>query len=451
LGKDHFGTGRVLDTIGMIYASKDNFHAAQEFYRAAIACKKRFDDQAGLAVSCGNLGRLYLDWGYLDHAAHAFDQDLKLAQAILDGRGEAQVYNHLGQVELARGERAADGCRLADARRHWADAAGWLDSSIRQAEKNRWVVLEAYARKDRALLFLAEDQLPEAEDAARTAEERFRPRGFAEGIAHVNRVWGAVRRRQGSFDESQRALRAALAHFEETREQAEIARTRFEIARTRRAGGDPRPQVIKEYLHALAEPEACRRADLIRRIEEELKAVDAETHWAHVYRRIRGREVPEDTASLTSGTRETATVLYLDLKGSTDYALSRDPEEVMMALNQMMADLVAVLRRHDARVSAFRGTVSWPSRGGPITPGGPWRRLWTCSRSSTCSTSRATSWGCRSLPPASASPRARSSSATWAPTTRWTTPPSAPRRTSARAWRAWPSRACPASAGRPTS
>ena len=27
LGKDHYGTGRVLDTFGMVYAARDNFHA----------------------------------------------------------------------------------------------------------------------------------------------------------------------------------------------------------------------------------------------------------------------------------------------------------------------------------------------------------------------------------------------------------------------------------------
>jgi tetratricopeptide (TPR) repeat protein len=36
-GKDHFATGRVLDTFGMVYSAKDNFLAAEEFYRQAIA------------------------------------------------------------------------------------------------------------------------------------------------------------------------------------------------------------------------------------------------------------------------------------------------------------------------------------------------------------------------------------------------------------------------------
>ena len=49
MGKDHYGTGRVLDTFGMVYAARDNFHAAEEFFRQAIVLKKRWDDQPGLA------------------------------------------------------------------------------------------------------------------------------------------------------------------------------------------------------------------------------------------------------------------------------------------------------------------------------------------------------------------------------------------------------------------
>jgi hypothetical protein len=32
MGRDHFGAGRVLDTCGMLYASRDDFFAAEEFF-----------------------------------------------------------------------------------------------------------------------------------------------------------------------------------------------------------------------------------------------------------------------------------------------------------------------------------------------------------------------------------------------------------------------------------
>jgi hypothetical protein len=98
LGREHLGTGRVLDTLGMVYASKDNFHAACEFYRHALASKERFDDDAGLALTHGRLGRLSLDWGNLDTTAQHFAEDLRIAQRIRDTFGVALMHNHLGQV-----------------------------------------------------------------------------------------------------------------------------------------------------------------------------------------------------------------------------------------------------------------------------------------------------------------------------------------------------------------
>ncbi len=40
LGGDHYGTGRILDTFGMVYAARDNFHAAEEFFRQAIGARR---------------------------------------------------------------------------------------------------------------------------------------------------------------------------------------------------------------------------------------------------------------------------------------------------------------------------------------------------------------------------------------------------------------------------
>ena len=97
-------------------------------------------------------------------------------------------------------------------REHWIDAAGWLEASIRSAA-GRWSISEGYARKDRALLSLAEDQVEDAEAEAQKAEDIFRSVEFREGLAHVNRTCGMIRARQGRFDEAKQKLRAALRSF----------------------------------------------------------------------------------------------------------------------------------------------------------------------------------------------------------------------------------------------
>jgi class 3 adenylate cyclase len=353
LGKDHYGTGRVLDTFGMVYDARDNFHSAAEFFQQAIARKTLWNDEAGLAVSFGNLGRLNLDWGYLDQAEACFLEDLELAQKMRDAKSEALVQNQLGRVALERCNRATAEHPSA-AREHWADAAGWLDVSIRTAQ-DRAPITEAYARKDRALLYLAQGRIDPAEADARKAEELFGGVEFVDGLAHVNRLWGVIHRERNSFDEAKRKLREALDSFVQTGQRAEQARTQREIARLSRSAGEPRPLTTREYASALDLAESCRRADLVREIGEELKIVNPEAYYSRVFRRVRGRGFPDDTDSLISGTTESLSALFLDLKGSTAYALANPPEVVMMTLNQMMADMVDTLRGHDALVSVFRG------------------------------------------------------------------------------------------------
>jgi class 3 adenylate cyclase/predicted Ser/Thr protein kinase len=354
-GKEHFNTGRVLDTLGMVYAGKGNFHVAREFYEQAIEYKQRQDDEAGLALSHGQLGRLYLDWGHLDQAEEHFQTDLRLAQKLLDERGEAQMYNHLGQVALARGLREAAAGRKAAARRQWTEAAGWLDVSIRRSTEGERIVAEAFARKDRALVALMEGDIAAAEQQAKKAEELFHSARFDEGMAQVHRVWGMVRRAQERYAEAERMLRAALAHFDDSQDHAEGARTQWEIARTLHAARAQPPLVTRAFVEALERAEACRRAELVRTIEEELREVDPEVYLRHIYRRVRGRGASEDTPSLTTGASEVVTVMFLELQGFAACTRGMDPEEVMMTLNQMMADLEVVLDRHDAKVTTYFG------------------------------------------------------------------------------------------------
>lgn len=340
-GRQHFATGRVLDTLGMVYTSKNNFHAAREFFERSIECKLVFEDYAGLAVSHGQLGRLYLEWGNARKAEEHFKQDLELARRIDDERGEAQMYNYLGQIAIMR--------------RKWEDAAAWLDESIRLSEHGGWPVLEGFARKDRAIADLGQGQFAEAETEIQKAEDLFTAAAFAEGLAHVNRTRAMIWRAQERFDEAERALRAALAHFETHNERAEAARTQLEKARVLRARGVPRPLVTDALCGALERAERCRRDALVSEIEAELKEVDEANYYRHIYERSRGRDVPTETVSLLSGEREAATVLFLDVQGSTEYARTSDPEVIMMTLNQMMAGFEVALDRYRASVTAYLG------------------------------------------------------------------------------------------------
>src|SRR5262249_55209410 len=70
---------------------------------------------------------------------------------------------------------------------------------------------------------------------------------------------------------------------------------------------------------------------------------------------VRGHGSPENTASLSTGLSEPATVLFINLKGFVPFCQGLDPEQVMQTLNQLLADLEGVLERGGAQVTTYLG------------------------------------------------------------------------------------------------
>lgn len=357
--QSHFLTPRIYDTLGMTWSVTGNFYAASEMYTKALELKEgraqKERDVPGIALTRGQLGRLYLDWGLLDQAETHFKADLRIVKGIDDRRSEAQMYNFLGIIEIRRSERAR-----ARGPRHIAEnalkkAIDYLHDSIKLADQNpAWTVQQGYARKDRALVALALGQLDRAEDDLSQAEQLFQTLSFFEGLAHVDRARGILMRLRNEPQESLRLLQKAL-HFFQDNLVAEQARAELEIARTREAAGDSESVVVLEYVRALDTAESCRRPMLVQEIESELERVSQLEMSQRNYQRVRGRNVREATTSLVDAKSEAGSVLYLDIQGSTAFAHHRAPEEVMLIINQLMADLSAILRTHEGQVSGFRG------------------------------------------------------------------------------------------------
>jgi class 3 adenylate cyclase len=65
--------------------------------------------------------------------------------------------------------------------------------------------------------------------------------------------------------------------------------------------------------------------------------------------------VKDDTVALLSGTLETVTILFLDIKGFTDFSRTKDPETVFMVLNQIFYDMARVLEKYGITVNQYLG------------------------------------------------------------------------------------------------
>ena len=332
VGRDHFLGGRILDTLGKTYAAANNFLAAREFFEQAIQAKQLQDDQPGLAVTHGQLGRLFLDWGDFDAAERHFRIDLELAEQLADLRATAMMYNHLGQVFLARG--------------NLDEAAGYLDESLHLCQEHSFRLEEGFVRKDRALVRLGLGQTAAAEEDVRAAEAIFHDRRFEEGLAHLRRVQASILSGQGEGRTAEELLQRSAAWFDQRGEIREAALSWLQLATVRKHRKSATRLVTDALLRALERAERSGRDALIADIEKELQQTDRGEHQRHVYRRSRGRDLASDDTSLRSATSEIATVMCLELIGAFQFVRSENPAIAIATFNQLYLELAPVLERH---------------------------------------------------------------------------------------------------------
>lgn len=355
LDPEHYAYGRVLDTLGTLYMNNDHFLIAKLLLERALECKTKVDDRRGLALTHGQLGRLYRDWGYLSHAEQHFREDLRLAEELGDSFGEARMLGALGEIDVMAAFEARFR-KLDDRAREFASrAADWLAAAVERSRVGGFDVCEAFARKDLAKLAVFRGELETAEREAATARATFTAKRFEEGEMVVDRVVGLVHEARGELDLARGKLLGVLGYYSRIKDRTETARVRLDLARVAIRAGEPEALVERQVLEALAAAELSRRTSLIEEVEQELKLTLPAAYWGHLYQRVRGRMVVSGATALIEGVRETATVVYFDLQGSTDFCHGRDPEEVMLTINQMMHDTAQVLRRHQAQSVGSRG------------------------------------------------------------------------------------------------
>lgn len=338
---DHFLRGRILDSLGMYYAHRHDFHVAREFFKRAMGVKQQFQDRQGLALTHGQLGRLYLDWGQRDEALKHFIDDKDLCAQTGDKRGEAQMYNLIGQVYLTK--------------REWQRAADWLSEGARRCDEGEWSILAGFARKDLALALLSLARTDLAKVALAEAERLFTDTGFQEGLAHCWRVQARVFQQEDRFSEAEAALRKSIRWFEKNSEPAQAARSQMELALVMHQRGVPATIVGTELKRAVDWAEQARRDLLVQEIEAQWKIIDPVAHQTHLYRRVRGRSVDQDTSSLIAASPLPGTVLFLDVQGSTEFARDLDPGVLMVTINQLMSSFESALLKHGAMVTTYMG------------------------------------------------------------------------------------------------
>ena len=96
---------RVLDTYGQFLNSQGLTHDARREFETSLGYREALNDQVGMAITLGNLGRLCMDIGDFEAAVQYLGRDLE----IVESSGpqmvgiQIQLLSHLGTCNLELG------------------------------------------------------------------------------------------------------------------------------------------------------------------------------------------------------------------------------------------------------------------------------------------------------------------------------------------------------------
>ncbi|MGD1000332.1 MAG: protein kinase [Candidatus Brocadiia bacterium] len=154
---ERLAQAQVLDTLGMAEAARGRLDLAVNDYAFSLVLKTMAADRFGTAITLGNLGRVHLKAGRFSQAVFCFERNLELAAALGDRRGQARMLEDLGRAFLGM--------------ENYARAESCLTQCIEKAEAAGFRDLVFFARKDLALLRLAQGEPDRAESELAAAEK----------------------------------------------------------------------------------------------------------------------------------------------------------------------------------------------------------------------------------------------------------------------------------------
>ena len=327
---------RVFDTLGMLFSGKGDLGRARAYYLLSLRLKKelgRPSERHGIAVTCGNLGRLELAREEYFEAEHWFREDLELVlKGDTNPTHEAIVRNQLALALLGQGEGRAK------------DAEVELERALELVRKESST--HAFVLKDLARASIASGDLSRADDLLRQARTIATQRGYTEAALWIRFAEGqsAARRAKATDDSAAsrafRALDEALDGFTSLamhRPICDVAIARAELQRSLGLGDDALESLLNIALPC-AERHLFGQIQPLARIESMIESISSAHGWQIRVQRMIGSKVREDRMARLHGVRHRVTVWTCDIRGFTSYCdKTGDPVLVVNTLNRFFS------------------------------------------------------------------------------------------------------------------
>ncbi|MCC7494757.1 MAG: tetratricopeptide repeat protein [Fimbriimonadaceae bacterium] len=338
-----FEPGRydVYWSLSQSYTDMGDLRTARICLEQCAATAQRLDLKPELGKSKSSFAELELREGDYQSAVQLFREDLAISATLQDeqalghcNRKIADCYRLMG--DLARAEEHAR-----------ASMAHFLNMG-REGEANQVRVLLGRILVDAGRVDEAAEMIQAARQAAGDG-------GRDHDRAALLRAWGQLARARGELPEAVQALEASVALLDQAHPSRELASTHFEIGLVYREL--EQIDETKQHLTLAVDTAGILGSrDLWQQAVDALWQVDVtEAQRLMLKPYLPGRAVDELRQGEAEGRLETATVMFVDMRGATALSGTLTPLDLSEVVSAFLGPVVRIIMRWSGSVDKFIG------------------------------------------------------------------------------------------------
>jgi class 3 adenylate cyclase len=343
----------VFDSFGQLLHHQGLLTDARHEFERALQHRDP-TDEAGVALTHGNLGRLCMELGDFRAAQTHLQQDLDILTRLSPELTHVltQLLSHLGTCALECGDLQA--------------AQTAFDHSATLAEDDQNAFALAYTALGLGKIALRAGKYTAAQHQAQAALIHLDAAAIDPAFKHG--VRGLIQQLQAEVHLAQEDLQEAILDFEQacaSFQQArdvtpvEQAHLLHSLARARRLNGEGQraAQHLREALRCL---DASAADDLRAAIEEELRQGFPESWLLHAAGRFVGQEhiaflLEHGGRGEFSGNQQDVVILFSDIRGYTSISECFAPDALVAFLNEYLAHMTRCVEYFAGMVDKFIG------------------------------------------------------------------------------------------------
>ncbi len=345
---------RVLDVFGQLLHHNGQLQDARAEFELAVKHREALQDEAGLALSLGNLGRLLIDMGDFRAAKECLLRDLKIVERISP------------EMKLLRSALLTQLASSALQLESFDEAKQFLEESEKLAGPHGNVVGLSFISITKGQIALRQNDVPTASRLADDVLDQLAngeiPDSYRNPIAALGYQLSA------EVDLAEGRISKSIANFELSRQRfAQVANVSPVLvaamlrgyAKAARAIGDVE-QTTLLLREALGRLDATSADSLRASIEADLKLHYRDSWLLHSAGRFVGQSqieflLNEGGHSGFRGTRKDVAILFADIRGFTAFSELYTPESLVVFLNDFLSSMTRCVQHFGGMVDKFIG------------------------------------------------------------------------------------------------